>query len=72
MTLVTSTRRCSTARRVGVPSATHRLRWMALETVRHQKRCSVCQAEPIVTLDDEHEPTLRCRMHREATLEDRK
>ena len=42
---------------------THRLRWKTLEAVRHQHVCEECGAEPIVSLDDDHQPVLACRVH---------
>lgn len=51
--------------------ARHRLAWRTLDAVRHQYRCTQCGAEPIVTLDENHDPRLACRMHSEATIEER-
>lgn len=47
----------------------HRLEWRSLNITRHDWRCSVCGAEPIVTLDEEQHPVLGCRTHRDAELE---
>lgn len=44
-------------------SALHRLAWASLDAVRHQYECGECHAEPIITLDENHDPVLTCRTH---------
>lgn len=50
----------------------HRLRYRTLETMRHQYACADCGAEPIVTLDENHDPVLACRYHPAAEMRERK
>lgn len=44
-------------------SARHRLAFKTLAATVHLYACTVCGAEPIVSLDGEHNPILVCRTH---------
>lgn len=52
--------------------ARHRLAWKTLASTVHLYECADCHAEPIVSLDGDHNPVLACRAHGADAVKERK